>query len=1493
VSVFIPGTQSFVFLCGLRPNSQYRATMAMSNDFGWGGWSAVSQPFTFEFSFIRLTQMSAGANGDYRKMTSSQLGPWRPHETPYISDNGEMIIYKTLENRAVFGVGRTTDHLKLGGSYDAVVMDPVCNETSSPDGLDYRGCQKKTRFNQVCYRSPDPWWSSSPRRRRGGIGYTNPICRATKSSDGGMLYHLRDAIPPSDDQAYTPPIWCYTAFTSYSNHKWDFCYPKWPHDTGNEAPLGAVRLQHDVSASGYYFKITTVDFSKIMSAGSRVGAYFGFMIPPRFKDKIINNAILQMSQCRYNQKVWEGKIRMFAPVSSKFAAGTSAKVIDGGGRREPRGPEYTFLAGDSLTTSTNCKGTSIAPHGQPTCRDGDYKLEMCKNMAALIQDDTAPAEHMFPEVLQHQKAFSEGMLLDTTLDRSFGRTLHGKGAWTDCITMPQLVAGSLYHPQKWQVVERTGYFVETTGTGWHKVCPDSATSETICQKLGFDSGSAVTDTSLLPPSRCADDHRRRSAVKCSGSRKAGYKGSTSCPVIETYSWNVIKKTQVPKALYMEPSLVQGIAPEDIFSHTRCNISARKGNFAEEVDCANLWLTRGTDAKRVDYKGQMQWMVPYVASGFPIETANGLYFLVTGATDYSNGRYKLSKFGSNWKIQLATTTVYASSCDIEIMSSDKQSQGGDCKWTSSGSTNTMKVQKRSVQSWDKTCVDNMLDVAAGAANEPVNVVRSCRHETYVDTINKNFMLSGSYCVDKTLKDATGNTITDADLAKCEWFQGYKNSTKPCEVVYQVWYNRDAAEWCTDGGCIQSIAANPIEIDLAAFVGSWRIALLTDFNYEPQAGGTTKSGNKKGKPTIPLIKFAGDEESVECRQNTDQNSPLFDLKKMNDAGVDLPAENACKQVAGKWTEDGQVSEEFYGAWKGWWPKNEVTDAASAKAIYGGPTGNDNTGATDHVAEEKKVGQLEQKISGITNDAIASCSKRGEYIAASNKNHDALEVKHAADMVKKAGKGKWVCSLLTEFDIAFAGIGVSLDLLKSICERIVGWYVQIDAYLRVRAGAMRKFQQTSHASGDCDRVTIGFETARLFCDMHCVRRIVRDVDKGLLREVGEMVRALGQNMELVSNYHSRSLIDKVSEIKDSQKSLLKPLLIEQAQASKGRLLAMFIEMRSMLGGNLHAEGLVTARRSFDTFKRRFSNPTIEGLANVSMLMEDLSSETAKLLGTIHLATTSRLSHAGAAARETALALHVMNARLREHNLMLGVYQSSAFDAKHRQAQLSKAGSSITGLKREVQRKAVSDLLMELERSWWTIREKFDAYLDEADSQAKVFGNALVVLEDYTQKCTANVGDLSDAQSRVARSQRNSELQLRNTWHYVVYELGQLVAKISDTHAFNKLSRWDVSSADVQANRTNMCGGGSSARAAAHTEAREILNGGFAFQTWMQINGIFQEMPSFSMQFEYLGMPPPGNVRILEQAQARAVVAFSEDMLQPLDGALDLVAKVCHHEP
>lgn len=382
------------------------------------------------------------------------------------------------------------------------------------------------------------------------------------------------------------------------------------------------------------------------------------------------------------------------------------------------------------------------------------------------------------------------------------------------------------------------------------------------------------------------------------------------------------------------------------------------------------------------------------------------------------------------------------------------------------------------------------------------------------------------------------------------------------------------------------------------------------------------------------------------------------------------------------------------------------------------------------------------------------------------------------------------------------------------------------------------------------------------------------------------------MIMGYYGGKVVGEVAALKTSQLLLNKPKLIEQAQTSKGRLLAMFTELRSMLGSNIHSGGLVTAQRSIDAFARKFSNPIIQGMSNASKLMEDMASETTHLMSTIHVATTTRLSLGAAASRQTASALHGMSARLRNRNLMLGVYQTSILDSKHRQTELSWTGSSITSVKYEVDNAAVSNLLMEFERSWWTIREKLDAYMDEADSQAKGFGNALVVLEGYTQHCTANFRDLYDAQSRVARSQRNSEIQLRNTWQYVVHELGQLTSQIADTHAFNELSRWDVSAADVQVNRTTICGGGSAARAAARIAAMEISKAGLSSQTWMQMNGIFEEMPWLFDQFDYLGLPEAGNVEVLEQAQARAQLAFSEDMLQPLDGALELVSKVCRRD-
>lgn len=891
------------------------------------------------------------------------------------------------------------------------------------------------------------------------------------------------------------------------------------------------------------------------------------------------------------------------------------------------------------------------------------------------------------------------------------------------------------------------------------------------------------------------------------------------------------------------------------------------------------LTKGTTA----LAGSMKWLTPYMAFLFEIERANGLYFEMqplllcknpTTSTHYSNKFYILYQ-AIKWRIGLLLNLNDGLKyCRDVVYDYQALAQPATNTWA------TLSFSTSGVVKKGFNC-NSVVDASTS------NTIRSCRSTTQKDSENKSYMLTGSYCVDKSLKDARGVTVSDAWLTACANKEGFQSSTQACPPVYQVWYNRDAAQWCTNGECINSMAASPLEIGRAAFTGKWSVMLLTDFVMEPAMGaGAQEVSEDKPKPN--LLKFTSIENKEECKSEVNPSSEIFSLEKMNKVGMTMlekggnpretgANENPCGHVAGK-----QQGEKLSGMSFETYAADDVVHMGSSNGLgFKMGLGQDARGT----AEERKEGR---KISGLTYNEIRKCELRASY----RPKMRVWKAQHIwkRDKFMEAAMHLYTlaCSLVPEVDVAPGGAGAVFDGGK-ICNLTASGKDLAKLFIAAVDSA-QDVQMDLGEMKDC--VPEDSSWARIFCDMFCIRNIMSYGDKASLDSLAKMETAATTNLNMITGYYGGKVLGEVAALKASQLALQKPKLLEQAQTSKGRLLAMFTELRSMLGSNIHSGGLVTAQRSIDAFARKFSNPIIQGMSNASKLMEDMASETTHLMSTIHVATTNRLSLGAAASRQTASALHGMSARLRNRNLMLGVYQTSILESKHLQAELSWTGSSITSVKYEVENAAVSNLLMEFERSWWTIREKLDAYMDEADSQAKGFGNALVVLEDYTQHCTANFRDLYDAQSRVARSQRNSEIQLRNTWQYVVHELGQLTSQIADTHAFNELSRWDISAAFVQVNRTTICGGGSAARAAARIAAMEISKAGLSSQTWMQMNGIFEEMPWLFDQFDYLGLPKPGNVEVLEQAQARSQLAFSEDMLQPLDGALELVSKVCRRE-
>ena len=172
------------------------------------------------------------------------------------------------------------------------------------------------------------------------------------------------------------------------------------------------------------------------------------------------------------------------------------------------------------------------------------------------------------------------------------------------------------------------------------------------------------------------------------------------------------------------------------------------------------------------------------------------------------------------------------------------------------------------------------------------------------------------------------------------------------------------------------------------------------------------------------------------------------------------------------------------------------------------------------------------------------------------------------------------------------------------------------------------------------------------------------------------------------------------------------------------MFTEMKSMLNVNLNTAGHVTATRALNRFSERILRSDALP-SNHSQLMEELVSDTTALLNTVKAASSNKLSASAEVSHLTSSSLHRFNQILDTRNYRLGVYRSSAQTQKEILHTLSPALNPITTVKDEIQKTAARAVLLDLDRSWWTIREKLDAYLDIAENQNSAFTNAITVLE------------------------------------------------------------------------------------------------------------------------------------------------------------------------
>jgi len=213
---------------------------------------------------------------------------------------------------------------------------------------------------------------------------------------------------------------------------------------------------------------------------------------------------------------------------------------------------------------------------------------------------------------------------------------------------------------------------------------------------------------------------------------------------------------------------------------------------------------------------------------------------------------------------------------------------------------------------------------------------------------------------------------------------------------------------------------------------------------------------------------------------------------------------------------------------------------------------------------------------------------------------------------------------------------------------------------------------------------------------------------------------------------------------------------------------------------------------------------------------------------------------------------------------------------------------LRSEIEQEATNAVIMDFDRSWWTIREKLDAYFEAAETQLATLGKALQTMDDYTSKCTKNMHDLKQAHALAARADETALAQLRNTWLVVEQEGAMMAARMADGHGFLRLGRSDVLTAELHSNRSVLCVGGSGAIDVIDMAVEQSLKNGLALQTWTQWQGILADVASLEHRFVAANIPAP-KAETWDRARDRVQKSFDELKNSHEDMAFELAATHC----
>jgi len=558
---------------------------------------------------------------------------------------------------------------------------------------------------------------------------------------------------------------------------------------------------------------------------------------------------------------------------------------------------------------------------------------------------------------------------------------------------------------------------------------------------------------------------------------------------------------------------------------------------------------------------------------------------------------------------------------------------------------------------------------------------------------------------------------------------------------VYYDREHAKWCLSDECVPSVFAHPVETKFPQN-SNWVAVGMTDFDAVFEGKGPTPTkAKKRKKPT--LIKFGSSkpEYADECKEDVQPGSASFLKEDMKKVALGLPGNNPCSGSRG-----GGLAGEFVRVEK---TTNEQESADAS---------NPESGGTPLYDEEGALG-----LNYVSYDNVNACFTRGrdrddKLMKLGLGNKYTAFVIDATAIIAKAG-----CKAATPQVLAQpAGNGLGMEFAFGACKVAIGIKAMVANTIRETI-----FWAFKEATDEEDRLDCGFRKdmfRRTACDLHCLRDLVKAGDKAVLKSLTGAIDVAGKNTDMLLEYYTGGLSDTVTEIQKTQKDFHKQIKKKQAKLAKRKMKTMFTEMRGMLSSRLHPAGRATVVRSLDLFAS-MDQPSV---TNATQSMDNIASEAKTLLDTIRIAASDPLSIAGSAARQTASSLQTMDAAFRKENTMFGIYRDSVH--KNRQKLALVRGMTVKAIDDAVHIVQTNELVTFIDISWWAIRAKLDAYLDAADDQAAAFGDAVVVLNDYTSKCTADINDLNRAQSRAAHADAIAKNQLQDTWHSIEPQLGYL---------------------------------------------------------------------------------------------------------------------------